>query len=86
MSQPSVIGEILAGLVLGSILPRMACASWYAQLFPASSLPDKATSLEPFIRFSSKAVIYTVISPARRREHPLSNSTADCSNNGMWQR
>ena len=39
MGQPPVIGEIIAGLVLGPSVLGWLAPSWYAQLFPASSLP-----------------------------------------------
>ena len=39
MSQPPVIGEIIAGLLLGPSFLGWLAPSWYAQLFPASSLP-----------------------------------------------
>jgi Kef-type K+ transport system membrane component KefB len=39
MSQPPVIGEILAGLLLGPSFFGWVAPSWYADLFPASSLP-----------------------------------------------
>ena len=39
MSQPPVIGEIIAGLLLGPSLLGWLAPSWYGQLFPASSLP-----------------------------------------------
>jgi Kef-type K+ transport system membrane component KefB len=39
MNQPPVIGEILAGLLLGPSFFGWLAPAWYAQLFPASSLP-----------------------------------------------
>jgi len=39
MGQPPVIGEIIAGLLLGPSFIGWLAPSWYAQLFPASSLP-----------------------------------------------
>jgi len=39
MSQPPVIGEIIAGLLLGPTFLGWLAPSWYEQLFPASSLP-----------------------------------------------
>ena len=39
MSQPPVIGEIIAGLLLGPSFLGWLAPSWYEQLFPASSLP-----------------------------------------------
>jgi len=39
MSQPPVIGEIIAGLLLGPSFFGWLAPSWYEQLFPASSLP-----------------------------------------------
>ena len=39
MGQPPVIGEIIAGLLLGPSFLGWFAPSWYEQLFPASSLP-----------------------------------------------
>jgi Kef-type K+ transport system membrane component KefB len=39
MGQPPVIGEIIAGLLLGPSFLGWLAPSWYAQLFPATSLP-----------------------------------------------
>lgn len=39
MGQPPVIGEIIAGLLLGPSFLGWLAPSWYARLFPASSLP-----------------------------------------------
>src|SRR4051794_23249263 len=39
MGQPPVIGEMIAGLLLGPSFLGWLAPSWYAQLFPASSLP-----------------------------------------------
>jgi Kef-type K+ transport system membrane component KefB len=39
LSQPPVIGEIIAGLLLGPSFLGWLAPSWYAQLFPSSSLP-----------------------------------------------
>ncbi len=39
MGQPPVIGEIIAGLLLGPSFFGWVASSWYAGLFPASSLP-----------------------------------------------
>ncbi len=39
LGQPPVIGEIIAGLLLGPSFLGWLAPSWYEQLFPASSLP-----------------------------------------------
>ena len=39
LGQPPVIGEIIAGLLLGPSFLGWLAPSWYAQLFPVSSLP-----------------------------------------------
>jgi Kef-type K+ transport system membrane component KefB len=39
MGQPPVIGEIIAGLLLGPSFLGWLAPSWYAQRFPANSLP-----------------------------------------------
>jgi Kef-type K+ transport system membrane component KefB len=39
MGQPPVIGEMIAGLLLGPSFLGWLAPSWYQQLFPASSLP-----------------------------------------------
>ena len=39
MGQPPVVGEIIAGLLLGRSFLGWLAPSWYGQLFPAGSLP-----------------------------------------------
>jgi len=39
MGQPPVIGEIIAGLLLGPWFLGWLAPPWYEQFFPASSLP-----------------------------------------------
>jgi Kef-type K+ transport system membrane component KefB len=39
VGQPPVIGEIIAGLLLGPSFLGWLAPSWYAQLFPTESLP-----------------------------------------------